>query len=53
MKCPDCDGEGVTDDRGWPLRGQPFLYSLRCESCLGTGESKTEPSEEHVEEQTA
>lgn len=33
--CAACDGLGVVDDRGFPLRGQPFFDSALCGRCAG------------------
>lgn len=35
--CRGCLGQGVTDDRGWPLVGQPYFCTQPCERCNGTG----------------
>lgn len=34
--CAVCRGQGVTDDRGFALVGQPFFDTKTCESCRGT-----------------
>lgn len=44
MKCPDCDGEGVT----YPAyvmkdkKGESFIATPRCSRCEGKGEFETE-----------
>ena len=33
--CDGCDGKGIRDDRGFPLRGQPFFATEVCGICDG------------------
>lgn len=33
--CRDCDGIGLLDDRGFPLRGQPYFDTQTCPTCKG------------------
>jgi len=39
-ECPACEGVGVVDDRGYPLRGQPFFDTEECTECKGTGKAE-------------
>lgn len=37
IACRQCGGRGITDDRGFPLGGQPFFSTISCTRCLGDG----------------
>lgn len=37
LPCPVCDGKGEVDDRGFPLRGQPYFDTKPCSRCGGSG----------------
>lgn len=52
-RCPDCDGNGVhpelLDTNGDPaprmVSGLPYYFSVRCDTCNGTGEIGRWPKE--------
>ena len=43
--CKKCDGQGIVDDRGWALMGQPFFDTQTCPKCGGDGLDKPNPAE--------
>ncbi len=45
--CTGCDGRGKTDDRGSPIRGQPFFDTKDCSTCGGDG-VKRAPGDEKL-----
>ncbi|GAC1393233.1 MAG: hypothetical protein NVS3B10_00330 [Polyangiales bacterium] len=45
--CVGCDGAGVTDDRGFPLRGQPFFDTMKCKACGGDKKAR-KPGDEKL-----
>jgi hypothetical protein len=45
--CSGCDGKGITDDRGFALRGQPYFATISCRRCLG---DEREPASAKAEE---
>ena len=45
--CGQCDGQGIVDDRGYALRGQPFFEPKTCHVCEGD-KRKRAPGDEKL-----
>lgn len=45
--CEQCGGEGITDDRGFKLVGQPYFSTITCGAC-GGGKKARKPGDEKL-----
>ncbi len=45
--CDSCGGEGITDDRGFRLSGQPYFSTITCGAC-GGDKKKRKPGDEKL-----